>query len=58
VLAVVGDNQAKDAHDAGFSNEKEYKKNKDKAHDAQNLRAAGLIVAIVGAVGIGLSFAF
>jgi hypothetical protein len=58
VLAVVGNNQAKDAREEGFTSTEEYKDNKDKAHNGQVLRGVGIGVAIAGAVGIGLSFAF
>ena len=58
VMAVIGNNQAKDAHDAGFDSPEEYEKNKDKAHSGQILRGVGIGIAIAGAVGIGISFAF
>ena len=58
VLAVAGNSQAKDAHDAGFDSKSEYESNKRKAHNGQTLRGVGIGLAIAGAVGIGISFAF
>ena len=58
VLAVVGNNKAKDAQKAGFKTKEEYDSNKDKAHNGQILRGAGIGLAIAGVVGLGLSFAF
>ena len=58
VLAVVGNNKAKDAYDKGGRTVKELEKNKDDAKSGQTLRTVGIGVAIAGAVGVGLSFAF
>lgn len=58
VLAVVGNNQAKTAADKGGDTVSDLKKNRDDAKLGQTLRAIGIGVAIAGAVGIGLSFAF
>ncbi len=58
ILSVVGNKQAKDAYDAGFASEEEYKSNKDKAHSGQTLRGIGLGVAVLGAIGLGFSIAF
>ena len=58
VLAVVGDNKAKKAADKGGNSVSELEKNRDDAKSGQTLRAIGIGVAIAGAVGIGLSFAF
>ena len=59
VLAVVGNNKAKDAAETKyFANEEEYNDAKDKAKSGQTLRGIGIGIAIAGAVGVGLSFAF
>lgn len=58
VMAVVGNANAKSAHDKRPYDIEEYQKNKDDIHSAQTLRMAGIITAIVGAVGVGVSFAF
>lgn len=58
VLAVVGNNKAKKAADKGGNSVSELEKNRDDAKSGQTLRAIGIGVAIAGAVGIGLSFAF
>ncbi len=59
VLAVVGNNKAKDAAETKrFANEDEYNDAKDKAKSGQMLRGIGIGLAIAGAVGIGVSFAF
>ena len=58
VLAIVGNDRARDAHEKGFNSTEEYERNKDRAHKGQILRGVGIGVAIAGAVGIGLSFVF
>ena len=58
VLAVVGNNQAKDAADKGFDSQSGYEDNRKKAENGQTLRGVGIGLAIAGAVGIGISFAF
>ena len=59
VLAVVGNSKAKDAAATDrFANEKEYDSAKDKAKSGQTLRGVGIALAIVSAVGVGVSFAF
>ena len=58
VLAIVGEVNASSARDRVPTNADEYKKDKDDIHKWQTMRTAGLITAIVGAVGIGVSFAF
>lgn len=59
ILAVVGNNKAKDAAETPyFANENEFNKSKDDAKSGQTLRGVGIGLAIAGAVGIGLSFAF
>ena len=59
VLAVVGNNQAKDAAATEkFANQDEFNDARDKAKSGQTLRSVGIGLAIAGAVGIGISFAF
>ncbi|MCQ2121047.1 MAG: PEGA domain-containing protein [Fibrobacter sp.] len=58
VLAIVGNSQAKDTYDSGVSDADEYHKAKDDIHSAQTMRTVGIGIAIAGAVGLGLSFAF
>lgn len=58
VLAVVGDNQAKDARDKKSNSEDGFQKRIDDAKSGQRLRGVGIGLAIAGAVGIGVSFAF
>ena len=59
VLAVVGDNKAKDAATTEkFANHGEFNDARDEAKSGQTLRSVGIGLAIVGAVGIGISFAF
>ncbi|PWJ68339.1 MULTISPECIES: PEGA domain-containing protein [unclassified Fibrobacter] len=58
ILAIVGNSNAKSASEKGFKNTAEYKKNLKDAENGQKLRTAGIITAIVGAIGVGLSFAF
>ena len=58
VLAVVGNSMAKDAADKGFDTQDGYEDNRKKAENGQTLRGAGIGLTIVGAVGIGISFAF
>ena len=58
VLAVVGDNQAKDARNKKSDSEDGFLKRIDDAKSGQNLRGVGIGLAIAGAVGIGISFAF
>ena len=58
VLAVIGNNKAKDAADKGGKTEAELDRNMSDAESGQNLRTTGITIAIVGTVGIGISFAF
>ena len=58
VLAVVGNNKAKNAADKGALSEDGFQKNIDDAKSGQTLRGGGIGLSIAGAVGIGLSLAF
>ena len=58
VLAVVGNNKAKNAADKGAMSEDGFQKNIDDAKSGQTLRGVGIGLSIAGAVGIGLSLAF
>ena len=58
VLAVVGNNQAKDAADKFFKEHSRYEDYRERAERGQILRGVGIGLVIVGAVGIGVSFAF
>ena len=58
VLAVVGDNKAKDAREKSSNSEENFQKRIDDAKSGQRLRGVGIGLAIAGAVGIGVSFAF
>lgn len=58
VMTVVGYNKATSAHDKKPADGDEYKKNKDDIHTGNTLNTVGIITAIVGAVGLGISFAF
>lgn len=58
VLAVVGNSSAKDAADKGGKSIDDLKKNRDDAQFGQTMRGVGVALAIIGAVGIGLSFVF
>ena len=58
VLAVVGNNMAKDESKKKPNSKDEYNRRHDDIGSYQALRAVGIGLAIVGGVGIGLSFAF
>lgn len=58
VLAVIGNAKAKEASEKKFSSEKEYEKIHDDTESGQNIRNVGIGLAIVGAIGVGLSIAF
>lgn len=58
VLAIVGNSNAKAASERDINSESDYKKNKDDVRSGQNLRTVGIVTAIVGAIGVGVSFAF
>jgi hypothetical protein len=58
VLAIVGNNQAKDARKKDSDSEDGFQKRIDDAKTGQRIRAVGIGLTIAGAVGIGLGFAF
>lgn len=58
VLAVAGNSQAKDAREKSSNSEESFQKRIDDAKSGQRLRDVGIGLAIAGAVGIGVSFAF
>lgn len=58
VLAFLGNSMAKKAADRGGDSVKELEKNKDDAESGQVLRGVGIGLAIAGALGVGISFAF
>ena len=58
VLAVVGNSKAKSASEKEYSTVTEFKKYHDDAKSGQSMRGVGLVLAVLGAAGIGLSFAF
>ena len=57
-LAIVGENTAMDAADRGGKTVSELEKNRDDAEFGQTLRSVGLGLSLVGAIGVGVSFAF
>lgn len=59
MLAVIGNNNAKDAATTEkFANQTEFNNARDKVKSGQTLRSVGIGLAIAGAVGVGISFAF
>lgn len=56
--AVIKNKAAKDKYEEGASSAAEYKSKKDDIHKDQTGRMIGIGVAIVGAIGLGLSFVF
>ena len=58
VLAVVGNSKAKSESEKKPASQDEYNKRHDDIGSYQTMRAVGIGVAIAGAVGVGLSFAF
>ena len=56
--AIVGNQKAKEASEKKYATVEEYEKYHQDAKDYQTTRTVGTIIAIVGAVGIGLSIAF
>ncbi|MBR6449311.1 MAG: hypothetical protein IKS96_05125 [Fibrobacter sp.] len=58
VLAVVGNSKAKSESEKKPASQDEYNKRHDDIGTYQTMRAVGIGIAIAGAVGVGLSFAF
>ena len=58
VLAVVGNSKAKSESEKKPASQDEYNRRHDDIGSYQTMRAVGIGVAIAGAVGVGLSFAF
>ena len=58
ILAVAGDNQAKDAREKKSDSEESYQKRINDAKSGQRIRGVGIGLAVAGVVGIGISFAF
>ena len=57
-LAIAGNSKAKSAAEKKYSTVTEFTKYHDDAKSGQSMRTAGFALAILGAAGIGLSFAF
>ena len=57
-LAVVGNNQAKEASEKTYSSVAEYQQYHDDAAAGQKLRSIGVGLAVFGAIGVGVSFVF
>lgn len=58
VLAVVGNSKAKSESEKKPASQDEYNRRHDDIGTYQTMRAVGIGIAIAGAVGVGLSFAF
>ena len=56
--AIVGNQKAKSESEKSWDNIDEYEKYHQNALDYQKMRAVGIVLAIVGALGVGLSIAF
>ncbi len=56
--AIVGNQKAKEESEKTYTTVEEYEKNLQDVKDYQTTRTVGTIIAIVGAIGIGLSIAF
>ena len=57
-LAVIGNNQAKEASEKVYTSVAEYQQYHDDAAAGQKLRSIGVGLAVFGAIGVGVSFAF
>ena len=58
ILAIVGNNKAKTESEVKPVNPSEYKDQHDQIQSGQTLRNVGIIFAILGAAGVGVSFLF
>ena len=58
MLAVVGDNLAKNAAEKTYSTKAEYETYLDDAKTGQTLRGVGVALSLIGAAGIAVSFLF
>ena len=58
VMAAVYNNKAKDERDREPKNVQEYNEISDNISSAQKLRSVGIGIALVGLVGVGVSFMF
>ena len=56
--AIVGNQKAKEESEKTYTTVEEYEKNLQDVKDYQTTRTVGTIIAIVGAIGVGLSIAF
>lgn len=58
ILAIVGNSSAKSESEKKSNSQVEYEKHYDKIGSYQTMRSVGIGIAVLGAVGFGLSFAF
>jgi hypothetical protein len=58
VMAAVFNSKAKSEREKEPNNPDEYSDHHDKIESAQTMRNVGIGIAVVGAIGVGLSFVF